>query len=136
MTISLMPKYQVTIGEAWPRGHHHTSTTVTIDDVTYLLGKGSSDNWNLYRTPWGVAVITCNYHLGYLGIELLDPDWHERETVLVGCTGERWMDDTEEVIRARSVVFFDHTEPGQIGPKDTVDYADHTILQRTLEGIE
>ncbi|MEX0792750.1 MAG: hypothetical protein WD045_06410, partial [Pirellulaceae bacterium] len=70
----------------------------------------------------GPVVVTRNPRLGYLGIEVLDPDHDEHETV-----------NGAPVLRARSVVFFQDTEPGQIGPKDTGDYTDRTIVRRVLE---
>jgi hypothetical protein len=122
-------------GTVWPRGSYGRWTTVTVDGVEYALGVGTSDGWELYRvTPHGpddpaptVAVVARNGRLGYLGVEVLDPDRHE--TVADPDDGGR------AIVAARPVVFFQDTYPGQVGPRDTLDYDDRTVVRRVLEGF-
>lgn len=120
-----------TEGDVWPARHYNPSRTVTVGGIEYMLNAGNSDTVNLYSTPWGVAVVARNHSMGYLGVGLLDPEHHEREDESGGRSRA-----TRTILRERSVVFFQSTEPGQIGPKDTLDYADATILRRILEGYE
>ena len=104
--------------------HYGPSTVIELDGAAFVIGAGSSDRWAIYSTPWGPAIVTRHTGLGYVGVELLDPDHHD--TVRAGDV---------EYVRARSVVFFDHTDTDQIGPRHTEDYADATIIRRTCDGI-
>jgi hypothetical protein len=131
VTISRLELTFDQIGSVWPRGHYGASTTLTLElqdgPVTFKLGRGSEDHWDAYATPWGVVVVTRNYAMGYVGVELLDPDWHEFVTD---------PNTSAPITCARSIRFWQSSEPGQIGPRETLDYTDPTIIRRSLEGLE
>lgn len=109
----------------WMNGHYGDSTVVTLDGIDYNLGVGTDDDWTLYSSPWGPVVVVRNYKLRYVGVSLLNPEWYE--TTKSG-------DST--YIMAMDVVFFQDTYPNQIGPKDTWDYSDRTIIRRVCEGFD
>lgn len=108
----------------WMPGHYGESRVAVDHEVSYLLGAGHTDTVEYFDTPHGKAVLTRNWRLRYVGVGLLDPEHHDR-TEVYGVP----------YVRERTVVFFQDTHPDQIGPKDTFDYADHTIVRRALEGF-
>lgn len=109
-----------------PPHHYGPSTIVEWGNDSWILSRGLSDTTWFFKDDEGsLHVLTLNYSLGYVGLEVLDPRYpgnlHHVD------------EDGNEIFEPTDSIFLQDPDDGWSGlpqPKPWLDYQPRTIVRK------